>query len=222
MLGSAPCRLEARERTELQTDRSGRGLVLRAARGRPAPARRRRASSTGSPPPTSPRARRSSGRRPTRPATTYLQIADQRRLRRLRRADRRRPKVKAKKSNDNTVQAKVKELEPDTDYKLPLLHARRRQVGHRQVHDRAGVEEEARRSASRSRATRTPARSPAGRRPTGTTSRSGTRIRKQKNDFNVLMGDTIYSDTEVPGLHARRRRAHGRPEVGRLQDQPRR
>ena len=25
------------------------------------------------------------------------------------------------------------------------------------------------------------------------------RIRRQNNDFNVLMGDTIYSDTEVPG-----------------------
>src|SRR4029077_1407803 len=26
------------------------------------------------------------------------------------------------------------------------------------------------------------------------------RIRKENNNFNVLMGDTIYSDSEVPGL----------------------
>ena len=30
------------------------------------------------------------------------------------------------------------------------------------------------------------------------------RIRSENNDFNVLMGDTIYSDTEVPGLRAAR------------------
>ena len=47
-------------------------------------------------------------------------------------------------------------------------------------------------------------------------------IRAEKNDFNVLMGDTIYSDTEVPGLRARQDVALTVPQKWRkLQDQPR-
>ena len=108
--------------------------------------------------------------------------------------------MKAKKSNDITVQKTVKELDADTAYKYrfctpgggasptPASSPPRPKPKTKETISFAlSGDQDARPLPGRDA------------RPTGTTSRSGTRIRAQQNDFNVLMGDTIYSDTEVPG-----------------------
>ena len=46
------------------------------------------------------------------------------------------------------------------------------------------------------------------------------RIRQQENDFNVLMGDTIYSDTEVPGYTLEDVALTVKQKWTRLQDEP--
>ena len=46
------------------------------------------------------------------------------------------------------------------------------------------------------------------------------RMQEESNQFNVHLGDTIYSDSEVPGT-AEPGRAHRRAEVGQVQAQPR-
>ena len=46
------------------------------------------------------------------------------------------------------------------------------------------------------------------------------RMQDEGNHFNIHLGDTIYSDSEVPGV-AEPGRAHGRAEVGQVQAQPR-
>ena len=45
------------------------------------------------------------------------------------------------------------------------------------------------------------------------------RMKAEQNDFNVMLGDTIYSDSEVPGP-AQPDRAERQAEVGEVQDQP--
>ena len=45
-------------------------------------------------------------------------------------------------------------------------------------------------------------------------------MKAERNDFNVMLGDTIYSDSEVPGP-AQPDRAEREAEVGQVQDQPR-
>ena len=46
-------------------------------------------------------------------------------------------------------------------------------------------------------------------------------MQAEGNDFNVALGDTIYSDSEVPRQAATRPRPHGRAEVGQVHAQPR-
>ena len=130
---------------------------------------------TGSPPPTSPRARRSSGRTPTRAGTTYVQLVQQGRVRRLRQADTRSPRSRRRRSNDNTVQKKVKELDPDTDYEYRYCtpSGGKSDTGKFTTAPTAKQERD-----DPLRAHRRPGRPPGpGRRHarTGTTSRSGTR-----------------------------------------------
>ena len=45
-------------------------------------------------------------------------------------------------------------------------------------------------------------------------------MQAERNDFNIHLGDTIYSDSEVPGAPPADR-ADGRAEMGQVQDEPR-
>jgi hypothetical protein len=56
------------------------------------------------------------------------------------------------------------------------------------------------RCSSPTRATRTSARNPGKTQPYWNDGGVFRRKRAERNDFNIHMGDTIYSDSEVPGL----------------------
>lgn len=107
--------------------------------------------------------------------------------------------VKAVKSNDLTVQAKIGGLEPGRTYRYRWCMAggRRSAVGR---FDTAPAPSQAKtihfaitgdQDASPLPGTTTPYWNDFG---------VWRRIRKEENNFNVLMGDTIYSDSEVPGV----------------------
>ncbi len=125
-------------------------------------------------------------------------------------------KVKASKDNDLTVQTKVKKLDADTDYQYRWCTPKggKSDKGKFTTAPKPKANETIRFALTGDQDAR-PAR--AGRRRTSATSRSGTAIRKQKNDFNVLMGDTIYSDTAVPGYTLNDIAITVAGEVGRLQ-----
>jgi alkaline phosphatase D len=107
-------------------------------------------------------------------------------------------KVKAAQDNDNTVQAKVKGLESDTDYRYRFCRpngsksdtgkfttapaAKRKQT----IHFALAGDQDARPI-------------PGGTTPYWNNFEVWKQIVSEGNDFNVLLGDTIYSDTEVPG-----------------------
>ena len=106
--------------------------------------------------------------------------------------------VKAKKNQDFTVQALVKKLDPATEYKYRYCT---RGGGHsdtgtfttapgaksnRTIRFALSGDQDARPI-------------PGGTAPYWNNFEIWKRILKQDNDFNVMMGDTIYSDTEVPG-----------------------
>ena len=107
-------------------------------------------------------------------------------------------KVKAKKDQDFTVQALVKKLDPATEYKY-------RYCTSGGGHSDTGTFTTA--PGAKSNRTIRFALSgdqdarpiPGGTAPYWNNFEIWKRILKQDNDFNVMMGDTIYSDTEVPG-----------------------
>ena len=107
-------------------------------------------------------------------------------------------RVNAKRSNDNTVQKKVKKLDADTAYKYRFCMdgGRRSETGRfttapdpkskQTINFALSGDQDARPSPGQSE-------------PYWNRFEVWDRIRAQQNDFNVLLGDTMYSDTEVPG-----------------------
>ena len=149
---------------------------------------------------TSATTRRSSGRARTGPDRAVPGRAGTR-LRRVATsaAAPKRFKAKATKGNDNTVQKRVSGLRAGTPLQVPLVHERRaataRSAASRPRRPEPGEDDPLRDH-------RRPGRAPAPGRDDALlehASRSGTGSAGEDNDFNVLMGDTIYSDSEVPG-----------------------
>jgi alkaline phosphatase D len=107
-------------------------------------------------------------------------------------------RVKAKRNNDNTVEQEVKNLEPDTDYKYRFCMAggRRSDTGRFTT----APDPKSRQTITFALAGDQDARpAPGQSEPYWNNFEIWNRIRAQQNDFNVLLGDTMYSDTEVPG-----------------------
>ena len=106
--------------------------------------------------------------------------------------------VKAEKSNDLTVQKQINKLDPDTAYKFRFCMngGKKSDTGHfktapkankaKTIHFALAGDQDARPIPGKSK-------------PYWNNFQVWDRIRAQDNDFNILMGDTIYSDTEVPG-----------------------
>ncbi len=106
--------------------------------------------------------------------------------------------VKAKKSNDLTVQKRVKGLKPNAAYKYRfcMKGGKKSDTGKfktapkkkqaKTIHFALAGDQDARPLKGEKK-------------PYWNNFEVWKRIKAQKNDFNVLMGDTIYSDTEVPG-----------------------
>lgn len=107
--------------------------------------------------------------------------------------------VKAMKSNDLTVQKKVGGLKPGRHYKYRwcMEGGRRSAVGHFDTAPAPGQAKTIRfavtgdQDASPLPGTTTPYWNDFG---------VWRRIKAEENNFNVMMGDTIYSDSEVPGV----------------------
>ena len=106
--------------------------------------------------------------------------------------------VEAKKSNDNTVQERVRGLDADTTYRYRFCMEGGRQsaTGTFTTAPGPGSKKTIRFALAGDQDARP---LPGGEEPYWNNFEIWDRIRKQRNDFNVLMGDTIYSDTEVPG-----------------------
>jgi alkaline phosphatase D len=107
-------------------------------------------------------------------------------------------RVKAKGRNDNTVQKRVKDLDADTRYKYRFCMdgGRRSDTGE----FRTAPKKKAKETIDFALAGDQDARPlPGGSEPYWNDFEVWDRIRAQQNDFNVLLGDTMYSDTEVPG-----------------------
>jgi alkaline phosphatase D len=106
--------------------------------------------------------------------------------------------VEARKGNDNTVQTRVSGLEPGTKYRYRFCMGggRRSATGKFETPPRAGRAKTIRFALTGDQDALPP---PGGSEPFWNDFELWDRIRAQRNDFNILMGDTIYSDTEVPG-----------------------
>jgi alkaline phosphatase D len=106
--------------------------------------------------------------------------------------------VKAKKQSDLTVQTRVGGLRPGTHYRYRWCM----KGGKRSVRGRFSTAPKANQAKTIrfALAGDQDARAvPGGKKPYWNNFGVWKQIRDQGNDFNVLMGDTIYSDTEVPG-----------------------
>jgi len=110
-------------------------------------------------------------------------------------------KLKAKESNDNTVQKRVKHLDADTDYKYRfcMQGGKKSATGKFTTAPEPKSKQTIRFALSGDQDARP---LPGGTTPYWNNFEVWSAIRQQHNDFNVLMGDTIYSDTEVPGYTA--------------------
>ena len=106
--------------------------------------------------------------------------------------------VQARKPNDKTIQRRVTGLKPDTSYRYRFCRGGgvRSAVGRFTTAPKANQRETIRFGFSGDQDAR-PA--PGETKPFWNNFEIWRAIREQDNDFNVLMGDTIYSDTEVPG-----------------------
>ena len=107
-------------------------------------------------------------------------------------------RVKALRQNDNTVQKKVKQLDPDTAYKYRFCMdgGKRSDAGK----FKTAPDSKSKQTISFALAGDQDARPlPGQANPYWNNFEVWDRIRRQRNHFNVLLGDTIYSDTEVPG-----------------------
>jgi alkaline phosphatase D len=106
--------------------------------------------------------------------------------------------VKAKKSNDLTVQTRVGGLEPGKAYRYRwcMKGGKHSDTGRFSTAPKAKQAKTIRFALAGDQDARPV---PGGSKPYWNNFGIWNRIRAQDNDFNVLMGDTIYSDTEVPG-----------------------
>ncbi len=111
-------------------------------------------------------------------------------------------KVRASKFNDLTVQRRVGRLDPDTNYRYRFCTPGGARSATGKFTTAAGPKQ--RKTIRFALAGDQDARPrPGGTKPYWNRFGVWRRIIKQRNDFNVLMGDTIYSDTEVPGYERR-------------------
>jgi phosphodiesterase/alkaline phosphatase D-like protein len=108
-------------------------------------------------------------------------------------------KVKAQKGNDLTVQAKVTNLQPGRHYKYRwcMSGGRRSAVGHFDTAPLPGQAKTIRFSVT---GDQDASPLPGTNTPYWNNFEIWKRIKSEENNFNVMMGDTIYSDSEVPGL----------------------
>ncbi len=111
-------------------------------------------------------------------------------------------KVEAKDSNDNTVQKKVTGLDPNTGYayRFCMEGGAKSATGQFETAPDPKSNEKITFAMSGDQDARP--RGGAGYEESGpfwNNFEIWTAIRKQRNDFNVLLGDTIYSDSEIPG-----------------------
>jgi alkaline phosphatase D len=106
--------------------------------------------------------------------------------------------VKAKKSNDLTVQKRIKKLSPGTAYKYRFCMegGRKSDTGKFKTAPKKKKAETIRFAITGDQDARP---LPGEKAPHWNNFQIWDRIRAQNNDFNVMLGDTIYSDTEVPG-----------------------
>lgn len=106
--------------------------------------------------------------------------------------------VKSTTSNDLTVQKLVSGLRPNTKfkYRFCMTNGRRSAVGYFKTAPKQGQKQKIRFALAGDQDARP---LPGGDEPYWNNFEVWNRIKAQDNDFNVLMGDTIYSDTEVPG-----------------------
>jgi phosphodiesterase/alkaline phosphatase D-like protein len=113
-------------------------------------------------------------------------------------ADHSAAKVKASKDNDNTVQKTAKKLDAGTAYKYRWCTANggKSDTGKFTTAPASNKNETIRFALSGDQDARPV---PGGNTPYWNNFEVWDAIRNQKNDFNVLLGDTIYSDSEVPG-----------------------
>ena len=107
-------------------------------------------------------------------------------------------KVKAKGGHDNTVTALLDDLKAETSYKYRFCTQQggRSATGHFTTAPNPKSKHTIRFGFSGDQDARPV---PGGTTPYWNNFQIWDAIRQQRNDFNVLMGDTIYSDTEVPG-----------------------
>jgi len=107
--------------------------------------------------------------------------------------------AKASKSNDLTVQKKVSGLKPNRRYKYRwcMSGGRRSAVGHFDTAPAQGQAKTIRFSITGDQDAST---LPGGTTPYWNDFGVWRKIKAEGNNFNVLMGDTIYSDSEVPGV----------------------
>ncbi len=137
--------------------------------------------------------------RTTKPGRTYIQIVRNGKLGGCR--PNRLPKgrgIKSKRKNDLTVQKRIGGLEPDQGYNYRFCT---RGGGYSATgHFVTAPKKSSRGTIRFALAGDQDARPvPGESKPFWNDFQVWDRIRQQRNDFNVLMGDTIYSDTEVPG-----------------------
>jgi alkaline phosphatase D len=110
-------------------------------------------------------------------------------------------KVKARKNDDYTVQKRVKGLEPDTRYRYRFCMegGAKSETGKFTTAPKSNSKQTIRFALSGDQDARP---LPGETTPYWNDFEIWDTIKQQRNDFNVLMGDTIYSDTEVPGYTA--------------------
>ena len=107
-------------------------------------------------------------------------------------------KVEALKSHDNTVQKEVTGLDPGTGYayRFCMDGSAKSETGKFET----APDKKSKQTITFGLSGDQDARpTPGASEPFWNNFEVWNAIRKQKNDFNVLLGDTIYSDTEVPG-----------------------
>lgn len=106
--------------------------------------------------------------------------------------------VISEKSNDLTVQKRIYNLRPNTQfkYRFCMSGGRKSATGKFKTAPKQGQQQKIRFALAGDQDARP---LPGGTEPYWNKFEVWDRIRAQNNDFNVLMGDTIYSDTEVPG-----------------------
>ena len=110
----------------------------------------------------------------------------------------RRQSVAARKSHDNTVQKRVKPLRPNTKYWFRLVGKRgkRSDIGTFKTAPKP-KQNAAIRFAWSGDQDFSPG--PGQTKPYWNTGEVLARMKAERNHFNVMLGDTIYSDSEVPG-----------------------